>query len=399
VIANDAPQEVHAQQRHRGHRPHLGGELMPKRFVEDTIYTSDKLLSVPEKYRPEYSYILPLAEANGCLEYNPAVVWRTAYSLMRPSWNVKKVTAMLEAFREAKLLFVFEHAGKEFAYFIGIENGRLPKPSERVRFRNATSIVPAEDLATFLGISIEKTKEQYRDVIATASPDGRDDVAHSIGAGAGVRDGDGARDGVGSSARLGAGAESGAEAPVVATLSPITSSLREGQKEQKASAATSASASAKASEALRLAEKFHTLVLKNEHADSKATPKVWKKLWSEDFAKLLDTFSFDACCRLVEFSQAPSQAKYNVRAEKLVSNSALLADKFKIPTRSEEAAGRKVPAAVRDTQASNIYNDLAAAAAATANRSKLEFPTVCVSCYEPLKNLKEYDDHDCEVDG
>jgi hypothetical protein len=39
---------------------------MPKRVIDgDSLWVSEKLTTVPEKYRVEYAWILPLAQANG----------------------------------------------------------------------------------------------------------------------------------------------------------------------------------------------------------------------------------------------------------------------------------------------------------------------------------------------
>src|ERR1035438_3832944 len=145
--------------------------IMPSRMINgDAIWTSMKLLSVSEELRVEYAWVLPSADANGCCEYNPALIYRNCYAMLRDGWTPAKVAALFDALEAAKMVYRFEHSGKQYAFFLGMEReGRLPKPSERSRYKNSGSIVPVDGLAAFLGKDVETVSRQYRDVVAGGS--------------------------------------------------------------------------------------------------------------------------------------------------------------------------------------------------------------------------------------
>src|SRR5665213_506256 len=146
---------------------------MPKRVIDgDALWTSNTLDKVPEKYRGEYSWILPLSQVNGCFECSPRLVWRTCYAGVRPDWTVADVTAMLDEFEKAKMLFRFEYDGNPYGFFPGIQKeGRLPKPSDRLKSAKVwqSGMVPGQVLAEFLGLSLEQVKEEYGILLATYS--------------------------------------------------------------------------------------------------------------------------------------------------------------------------------------------------------------------------------------
>jgi hypothetical protein len=61
---------------------------MPSRMINgDVIWTSTKLLSVPEELRVEHAWVLPSADANGCCEYNPVLIYRNCYAMLRDGWT------------------------------------------------------------------------------------------------------------------------------------------------------------------------------------------------------------------------------------------------------------------------------------------------------------------------
>jgi hypothetical protein len=110
---------------------------MSKRMVDgDAIWTSEKLLKVPPEFRAEYMWVLPLAEANGCAEYNPANIWRICYAVPRPEWTPQRVAELFDALEQAKLVFRFKaryeptDKEREWVFFVGMES-RLPPPSDR----------------------------------------------------------------------------------------------------------------------------------------------------------------------------------------------------------------------------------------------------------------------------
>lgn len=139
---------------------------MAKRLIDgDALWMSSKLENVPAKYRAEYAWILPLAEANGCCEYNPTIIWGRCYA-QRPGWNAKKVAEMFDAFVAAKMIFRFKNEAerKTYCFFIGMES-RLPSVSERNRYKNNKNVVPLNDLADFLQESVESVSSRYQEIV------------------------------------------------------------------------------------------------------------------------------------------------------------------------------------------------------------------------------------------
>jgi len=108
---------------------------LPKRVIDgDAVWTSDKLRSVPEEYRAEYTNLLPLALANGVFECDPQKVWRAVYAYNRPSITPETTAKILNAFEAATMLFRWrDETGKTWGYWVGIhKSGRLP-PASSIR--------------------------------------------------------------------------------------------------------------------------------------------------------------------------------------------------------------------------------------------------------------------------
>jgi hypothetical protein len=102
---------------------------MPKRIIDgEALWTSDKLLGVPTKYRSEYANLIPLALANGVFECDPDKVWSRVYAYNRPDIVPSHVVTMLDSYESAKMLFRWQEPdGKLWGYWIGIDKiGRLP---------------------------------------------------------------------------------------------------------------------------------------------------------------------------------------------------------------------------------------------------------------------------------
>ena len=202
---------------------------MPKRVIDgDSLWVSEKLTTVPEKYRAEYAWILPLANANGCFECSPMLVWRTCYSALRTGWSIDDVVGMLDAFEAAKMLFRWKVDGKTFGFFVGIQKeGRLPKPSDRVKSAKQwqSGMVPTKELASFLGLAAKKIAEDYRDEVATNSRVTRGKVArksptgNGVGSGSGL--GTGGGDGTGSGEGIGTGHGNGAVSPPTQSVNTL----------------------------------------------------------------------------------------------------------------------------------------------------------------------------------
>jgi len=310
---------------------------MPKRVIDgDALWTSTKLEKVSDKYRGEYAWILPLSQVNGCFECTPRLVWRTCYAGIRDDWSAKDVEAMLNEFETAKMLFRFEREGTMYGLFIGIQkDGRLPKPSDRLKSAKLWQggMVPAPALASFLGVSLERVKEDYGGLLATYSLNGRpQDKAIVYGADdANEADTDKedekdmekvtVKDKGGSSF-----AATSSERSVNQSLSTPNSSPR-GQSTSTSVPATKPPLNAATplplatrAAAERFAEQWYDLMFRNEHADRAKQPKNWSDSWEADFLKVLEVYSKEDVADMIVYSQLPDQQKYHVRPEAFKKN-------------------------------------------------------------------------------
>jgi hypothetical protein len=306
-------------------------KTMPKRIIDgDSLWVSEKLSTVPERYRVEYAWILPLAQANGCFECSPMLVWRTCYSALRTDWTTADVAAMLDAFETAKMLFRFQIVGKTYAFFPGVQkSGRLPKPSERIKYAAPWNkgMVPAKELAKFLGLTARDVSEEYKDVVASKSRVGRESVESGSPTGSGIGIGIGNGSGVGKGSGLGfgngvgEGAGGGDEAAshITAernTLSPNTTNTDTTEHSNTASPNTPPS------DAKGFARLFHSLMESNPYSTN--IPTKWEPLWVSSFNALLRSVSASDLFDIILVSQLEKNQPYYIRPVKLVENLELL---------------------------------------------------------------------------
>jgi hypothetical protein len=312
---------------------------MPKRIIDgDSLWVSEKLSTVSERYRVEYAWILPLAQVNGCFECSSMLVWRTCYSALRADWTTSDVAAMLVAFEAAKMLFRFQIAGKTYGFFPGVQkSGRLPKPSERIKYAAPWNkgMVPAKELAKFLGLTAHDVTEDYGELVASKSRVGRESVesrsptGNGIGIGVGSGGGDGSGYGVG----IGVGDGNTTHNTVSSntpfntnntqhdnTTSPRsnTSSVpseEEDDLETEFSPVTSPEHPVTASD---FVETFRLSLRSNPHAS--APPTGWEKMWREDFTTMLALVSPVELYDILVVSQVEKYQKYYVRTKTLVNN-------------------------------------------------------------------------------
>lgn len=322
---------------------------MPKRVIDgDALWVSEKLTQVPERFRVEYSWLLPLANANGAFECSPMLIWRTCYSALRPNWSIEDVAAMLDAFEAAKMLFRWaDKSGKTFGFFIGTQKeGRLPKASDRMKSAKQwqVGIVPGRELAKFLGLSAKDTEAEYRDLLATNSRLTRDKAAtnsptgNRIGDGSGVGLGNGAGVGLGEGVGKGTGngVGDGTEAAKLPSLVDRTpsnnSSSLQGYTEQHTTHhnTTEPSAVPPASpddvwdylNDIGYARAFRLILRDNPNAAE--PPKGWVDMWAKDFKKLQQTLSNPEIFDILVISQLEKNQQFYVRSKPLVDNLSLL---------------------------------------------------------------------------
>jgi hypothetical protein len=116
---------------------------MPARVVDDSIYLSSKVKALKPEYRAEYSYLIPLAEANGVFEADPERIWATAYSYHRDGITPGWVRDLLEDLKRVDLLRTWTEVGKTWGFWVGIDKpGRLPSKEHLKRYKNLPPSAP-----------------------------------------------------------------------------------------------------------------------------------------------------------------------------------------------------------------------------------------------------------------
>jgi hypothetical protein len=167
---------------------------MPSRMIDfDSLWASEKLAACESSIRVEYVWLYGLADANGSFELNMRSI-HSRVSAIRPRLTLRRLEIIFAEFERHGLLFAWSENGKRYGHWTGSDRpGRLPKPSERHRYKKLATDIPIERLAAY-------ESRFRRDGVATRSPLG-------VGVGLGCdREGDG--EGVGGEAleALGVGA-------------------------------------------------------------------------------------------------------------------------------------------------------------------------------------------------
>jgi hypothetical protein len=126
--------------------------MMPSRVVDgDALWKSKKLRTVPDDFKGEYANLIPLADTDGILEYDPHVIYSTVYvaadrkcraktcacgrEVPFVPWTPQMVEDMFAHFESTNMLERYEADGKTYATFVNIDKrGRLPSQSEREKY-------------------------------------------------------------------------------------------------------------------------------------------------------------------------------------------------------------------------------------------------------------------------
>lgn len=326
---------------------------MPKRMVDgDALWVSEKLEQVPVEYRGDYAWLLPLAQVNGCFECSPSVVWRECYAARRPDRTIEATAAILTAFESAKMLFRWTVDGKTYGFFPGVQKeGRLPSASERGKYRAPwnTGMVPAKELASFLGVPAKKVSTEFRGVLleVSRSPRRNSQVGNGIGLSVGSGEGRGLGTGKGKAAVLAEVDDSDTTAtpstPPSTRLSSTNSSSLQNNKTTTLNTfestdededededelddgftqpSTTDNLSNFTAKGLAMAWK----ALMKENPSSTEIPKNWEYLWEPDFKKLLDELgSASKVVDIMAVSQMEKNRQYYIRPLKLIDNLSML---------------------------------------------------------------------------
>lgn len=112
------------------------------------MWSSDKLAACEVWARREYAWLYPLADANGCFEFNLRVVWGRVAAI-RPDLTQQRLAQVFEEFRCHGLLFTWTKNGKTYAHWTRSES-RLPPKSERSRHKSLAPELPGGQLSEYL---------------------------------------------------------------------------------------------------------------------------------------------------------------------------------------------------------------------------------------------------------
>lgn len=207
---------------------------MPSRMIDfDALWASEKLAACQSSMRVEYLWLYGLADAYGSFELNLRAI-HSKVAAIRPRLTLQRVEKLFAEFERQGLLFTWRENGKRYGHWTGSDRpGRLPKPSERHRYKKLATDVPKEQLSAYVS-------RFSRDPLATASP---------LGVGVGVEFdliGDGKESGIGSapSAR-----GVGATATPAAKPAAISSAFPESISISKSTATVTPPASKKSTQA------------------------------------------------------------------------------------------------------------------------------------------------------
>lgn len=167
------------------------------RVVSEKIWTSEKVRNInPKDWQPEYSWLLPIATADGTFECLPHLVWAQAYAFCRDQrWTDEKVGRLLdELVRVGLLQRATDESGKVWGRWVGSEKF-LPSPERCKTNRYKTG-----------------RGDLFSDGAATAQRPESDGAAQAqrplgVGVGSGVGFGSGLGEGVGSGSPKASGNE------------------------------------------------------------------------------------------------------------------------------------------------------------------------------------------------
>lgn len=155
---------------------------MPSRVIDfEALWLSDKLAACDSSMRVEYLWCYGVADAFGSFELNLRAI-HARVSAIRPRLTLQRVEKLFAEFELRGLLFTWQENGKRWGHWVGSERpGRLPRPSDRHKYKKLAPNVPKEGLAAYVS-------RCSREGIATNSPTGLGvGVGVGYGVGLGVR--------------------------------------------------------------------------------------------------------------------------------------------------------------------------------------------------------------------
>jgi len=136
---------------------------MPARMINgEAMWSSEKIAAcateMPATSGVYYPWLYPLADANGVFEMTSIRVIHGLIATQLPFLTVENLLKILEDFHRNGLLFVWEKNGKRYGFWTNSDQpGRLPKPSDRHKYKNVQISIPTEKLKKYLSLIIERS--------------------------------------------------------------------------------------------------------------------------------------------------------------------------------------------------------------------------------------------------
>lgn len=123
---------------------------MPSRMIDyENLWLSEKLGNIESSMRAEYAWLYGCADANGSFELNLRGI-HSRVSAIRPRLTLQRLERIFDEFERGGLLFVWWQNGKRYGHWTGSDRpGRLPKASERHRYKKLAPDVPVNELSKY----------------------------------------------------------------------------------------------------------------------------------------------------------------------------------------------------------------------------------------------------------
>jgi hypothetical protein len=147
--------------------------------VGDAIWSSKKIAALqPPSIRSEYTWLYSLAGPNGVFEVDTRAIWAKCYAFGRPDKSIEDVEAILKAFEDVGLLFIWENKGKRFGYWTNSDKpGRRMRPAWIKRYADTGRLdpdPPVDSLNAYLENVATRTRH------ASCTPAARDEHAPGV---------------------------------------------------------------------------------------------------------------------------------------------------------------------------------------------------------------------------
>jgi hypothetical protein len=123
---------------------------MPSRMIDyDALWTSERLAACKSSTRLEYLWLYGLADANGSFELNLRAI-RSKVAAIRPRVTCRYLERVFAELTEHGLAFRWHENDKTYVHWTSSDvSGRLPRLSERRRYKRFAPDVPQKELREY----------------------------------------------------------------------------------------------------------------------------------------------------------------------------------------------------------------------------------------------------------